>query len=56
MEGQTYRAVSLARQPVRMTDDLPRVIREPISIGEVRDIAQRRFGGKVKACVDIASE
>jgi hypothetical protein len=36
-----------------MTVDLPRVVREPISIGEVREIAQRRFGDMAKACVDI---
>lgn len=36
-----------------MTVDPPRVIREPISIGEVKEIAQRRFGDMAKACVDL---
>lgn len=36
-----------------MTVDPPRVIREPISMGEVKAIAQRRFGDMAKACVDI---
>ena len=36
-----------------MTVDPLRVIREPISIGEVKEIAQRRFGDMAKACVDI---
>ena len=36
-----------------MTDDARRVIREPISIREVNEIAQRRFGDMAKACVDI---
>ena len=36
-----------------MTIDPPRVIREPIAIQEVKEIAQRRFGDMAKACVDI---
>ena len=36
-----------------MTDEARRVIREPISIREVNEIAQRHFGDMAKACVDI---
>lgn len=36
-----------------MTTDAPRIIREMISLAEVRDLAQQRFGDMVKACVDI---
>lgn len=46
-------ANALARYLEGMTVDPPRVIREPIAIEEVREIAQRRFGDMAKACVDI---
>ena len=33
--------------------DEPRVVRDAISLAEVQELAQRRFGDMVKACVDI---
>lgn len=36
-----------------MMSDAPQIIREPISLSEVRELAQRRFGDMVKASVDI---
>lgn len=36
-----------------MNRDLARIIREPITIAEVRDSARRGFGEMVKASVDI---
>ena len=36
-----------------MTSDSPKIVRESLSLAEVRDIAQQRFGDMVKACVDI---
>ena len=36
-----------------MNSDVPRIVRESLSLAEVRDIAQRRFGDMAKACVDI---
>ena len=36
-----------------MNSDTPRIIREPISLTEVRELAQARFGDMVKASVDI---
>jgi hypothetical protein len=34
-----------------MTDDLPRIIRTPVPLSVVIDIAQRRFGDMSKAAV-----
>lgn len=36
-----------------MNDDEPRIVREPISLAEVTEMAERRFGDMVKAAVDI---
>jgi hypothetical protein len=36
-----------------MTTDGPLIVREGISISEVRELARRRFGDMVKASVDI---
>ncbi len=36
-----------------MSNDTPRIVREPISLAEVRELAQARFGDMVKASVDI---
>jgi Protein of unknown function (DUF5674) len=36
-----------------MPDDAPRIIREPIALTAVQELAQRRFGDMVKASVDI---
>ena len=36
-----------------MTDDHPRIIREAISISEVKALAKLRFGDMVKAAVDV---
>ena len=36
-----------------MNSDTPRIVREPISLAEVRELAQARFGDMVKASVDI---
>lgn len=36
-----------------MDADQPRIIREPVSLAEVRDLAARRFGDMVKASVDV---
>ena len=36
-----------------MTSDSPKIVRESLSLAEVRDLAQQRFGDMVKACVDI---
>lgn len=36
-----------------MDGDTPRIVRDAISLNEVRDIAQKRFGDMVKASVDI---
>ena len=35
-----------------MTSDAPRIIRDPISLAEVRELADRGFGDMVKASVD----
>jgi hypothetical protein len=36
-----------------MTSDQPRIVREAMTISDVRELAQRRFGDMVKASVDI---
>ena len=36
-----------------MSPDAPQIIREPIPLGQVRELARRRFGDMVKASVDI---
>lgn len=36
-----------------MTSEAPRIIREAISLAEVRELAERGFGEMVKASVDI---
>ena len=36
-----------------MTNEAPRIIREAISLAEVRELAERGFGEMVKASVDI---
>jgi uncharacterized protein DUF5674 len=36
-----------------MDSDAARILREPIALAEVRDLARRRFGDMVKASVDI---
>jgi hypothetical protein len=36
-----------------MDSDAPRIVRDAISLAEVQELAQRRFGDMVKACVDI---
>jgi len=36
-----------------MTTEDPRIIREPIGLAEVRELARQRFGDMVKASVDI---
>jgi hypothetical protein len=36
-----------------MPDDAPRIIREPIALTAVQELAQCRFGDMVKASVDI---
>lgn len=36
-----------------MNDDEPRIVREPVSLAEIAELAQRRFGDMVKAAVDI---
>lgn len=36
-----------------MDKDSPRIVREPISLAEVRELALARFGDMVKASVDI---
>jgi hypothetical protein len=36
-----------------MTTRAPRIIREPISLGDVQELAHEHFGDMVKACVDI---
>src|SRR5215208_4975623 len=38
---------------MRMDSDTPRIVRDAISLAEVQELAQRRFGDMVKACVDI---
>ena len=39
-----------------MTNDVPRIIREPISLADVRLLAETGFGDMVKACVDVGRE
>ena len=34
-------------------NDAPQIIREPISLSELSELAQRRFGDRIKAVVDI---
>lgn len=36
-----------------MTNDAPRIVREPVPLSQVRALAQLRFGDMVKAAVDI---
>lgn len=36
-----------------MDSDAPRIVREPISLDEVKQLAKARFGDMVKASVDI---
>lgn len=36
-----------------MDVDQPRIIREPIPLAEVRELAARRFGDMIKASVDV---
>ncbi|CAN5820990.1 hypothetical protein BH11GEM1_BH11GEM1_02830 [soil metagenome] len=49
LDARTVSRTALARYLVSMTVDQPRVIREPIAIGEVKDIAQLSFGDMAKA-------
>jgi hypothetical protein len=37
-----------------MSPDAPRLIRDPIALAEVQELAAQGFGDMVKACVDIA--
>ena len=37
-----------------MSLDAPRLIRDPISLAEVQELAAQGFGDMVKACVDVA--
>ena len=37
----------------RMTEDVPRIVREPIPLSDVIATAQRRFGDMTKAAVDV---
>ena len=37
-----------------MTNDFPRIVREPISLADVRVLADAGFGDMVKACVDVS--
>ena len=36
-----------------MSNEVPRIVREPISLANVRRLAEAGFGDMVKACVDI---
>lgn len=36
-----------------MDAETPRIVRDAMSLAEVHDLAQRRFGDMVKACVDV---
>jgi hypothetical protein len=36
-----------------MVNDGPRIVRSAISLAEVRDLAQQRFGDMVKATIDV---
>ena len=39
-----------------MTNDVPRIVREQISLADVRVLAESGFGDMVKACVDLGRE
>lgn len=36
-----------------MDGDAPRIVREPIALAQLQELAQRRFGDMVKASVDV---